>query len=56
MSVLKKPASPDLVTVHIVSPFQCSHDGAVYGPGDTGHVPAEIAAVWILNGWATTTE
>ncbi|MDQ1576653.1 MAG: hypothetical protein QOH55_1803 [Microbacteriaceae bacterium] len=53
MSIKAKTEPVDAVSVVIVAPFQASHEGAVYGPGDTAQVPAEVAAAWVLNGWAT---
>jgi hypothetical protein len=41
------------VAVIITAPFQTSHAGRVYGPGEAATVPAEVGAFWCLNGWAT---
>jgi hypothetical protein len=50
------PAPADAATetaVTILAPFQTTHAGSVYAPGDTVTVPAETAAAWQVNGWAT---
>jgi hypothetical protein len=40
------------VSVVILAPFQACHAGVVYGSGQAAEVPAEVAAAWVLNGWA----
>ena len=40
------------VAVVIVAPFQACHAGTVYASGQAATVPAEVAASWVLNGWA----
>jgi len=40
------------VSVVIVAPYQATHAGTVYGSGEAATVPAEVAAAWVLNGWA----
>ena len=54
MSVVKSKAEkpPETVAVVVVAPFQTNHEGHVYGPGEAATVPAEVAAAWVLNGWA----
>ena len=53
MSVKIKAEKPvETVAVVIVAPFQTNHEGHVYGPGEAATVPAEVAAAWVLNGWA----
>ena len=53
MSVKIKAEKPvETVAVVIVAPFQATHEGHVYGPGEAAEVPAEVAAAWVLNGWA----
>jgi len=39
--------------VVIGAPYQATHEGTVYGSGEAAEVPAEVAAAWVLNGWAT---
>jgi hypothetical protein len=39
------------VRVVVAEPFQVSHDGVDYQPGDTGEVPASVAEHWRANGW-----
>jgi hypothetical protein len=54
VSVVKAQAEkpPEPIAVVVVPPFQVSHEGHVYGPGEAATVPAEVAAAWVLNGWA----
>jgi hypothetical protein len=40
------------VSVVIVAPYQATHEGTVYASGEAAEVPAEVAAAWVLNGWA----
>lgn len=49
------PAATE-TSVTIVAPFQTSHAGQVYGPGDLAVVPAETAACWVTNRWAVPAE
>ena len=42
----------EAVAVVILAPFQANHAGTVYGSGQAATVPAEVAAAWVLNGWA----
>lgn len=56
MSVVKAESQEETVgTVSVVieAPFQACHEGAVYGSGEAAAVPAEVAAAWVLNGWAS---
>jgi hypothetical protein len=48
-----EPAPAD-VTVKVAAPYQVSHDGKVYGSGETLTVPADVAEPWLLAGWAST--
>ena len=48
----KAEKPPETVAVVILAPFQACHDGTVYGSGEAAEVPAEVAAAWVLNGWA----
>jgi len=53
VSVKIKAEKPvETVAVVIVAPFQATHEGHVYGSGEAAEVPAEVAAAWVLNGWA----
>jgi hypothetical protein len=54
MAVQTKPQEETVVTVSVVirPPFQANHEGHVYGSGEPATVPAEVAAAWVLNGWA----
>jgi len=54
MGVQAKPQDETVgdVAVVITAPFQACHAGTVYGPGEAATVPAEVAAAWVLNGWA----
>jgi len=54
MAVQTKPQEEpvETVAVVIVAPFQTNHEGHVYGSGEAAEVPAEVAAAWVLNGWA----
>ncbi|TSE15236.1 hypothetical protein B1A87_004160 [Arthrobacter sp. KBS0703] len=48
-----EPAPAD-VTVKVAAPYQVSHDGKVYGTGETLTVPADVAEPWLLAGWVNT--
>jgi hypothetical protein len=53
------PAPAEAATetaVTILAPFQTTHAGSVYGPGDTVTVPAATAAAWQVSGWAVPAE
>lgn len=54
MAVQTKPQEETVgtVSVVIVAPFQACHAGVVYASGQAAEVPAEVAAAWVLNGWA----
>ena len=41
------------VSVVITPPFQACHEGTVYGSGEAAEVPAEVASIWVVNGWAS---
>jgi len=47
------PSVAATVDVTVAGNFQVSHDGNVYGPGETLTVPRELADTWTLNGWVT---
>lgn len=47
-------AEPADVTVKVAAPYQVSHDGKVYGSGETVTVPADVAEPWLLAGWVNT--
>jgi hypothetical protein len=40
------------VTVVVRAPFQVTHDGFDYGPGETAEVPTEVAEDWEKRGLA----
>ena len=48
----KAETPPEPVTVVVVPPFQTNHAGVVYASREVATVPAEVAAAWVLNGWA----
>ncbi|MDP9692691.1 UNVERIFIED_ORG: hypothetical protein J2X79_000220 [Arthrobacter globiformis] len=48
-----EPGTAD-VTVKVAAPYQVSHDGKVYGSGETLTVPADVAEPWLLAGWVNT--
>jgi Phage capsid family len=37
--------------VKVLQPFQASHEGTIYRPGDTADVPDQVAAHWRSSGW-----
>jgi hypothetical protein len=37
--------------VTVIPPFQVSHDGTVYGPGEKAEVPDAVAERWQAHGW-----
>ncbi|RAM37714.1 hypothetical protein [Arthrobacter globiformis] len=47
------PAPAD-VTVRVAAPYQVSHDGKVYGSGESVTVPADVAEPWPPVGWVNT--
>ena len=50
MSATKKPAG---VKVKVAGNWQVSHDGKVYGSGETATVPADVADAWEKAGLVT---
>lgn len=47
------PQQPEKsVRVVVAAPFQVSHDGTDYRPGDHAEVPQSVAEKWTANGWA----
>jgi hypothetical protein len=40
--------------VTVIPPFQVSHDGTVYGPGEKAEVPDEMAEHWLALGYVST--
>jgi hypothetical protein len=37
--------------VKVLQPFQVSHDGTIYRPGEVAEVPEAVAASWERSGW-----
>lgn len=35
----------------VLQPFQVSHEGTIYRPGDTAEVPELVARAWLVSGW-----
>ena len=42
--------------VKVLQPFQVSHDGVIYRPGDEAQVPGEVGAGWARSGWCVVVE
>jgi hypothetical protein len=42
--------------VNAAAPFQVSHDGIIYRPGDTAEVPDDVGQQWICSGWAVQSD
>lgn len=53
-SLAAEPAPSTDVTIKVAAPYQVSHDGKVYGSGETLSVPVDVAEPWLLAGWANT--
>lgn len=37
--------------VKVLAPFQVSHDGVIYRPGERADVPDHLARGWLAAGW-----
>lgn len=37
--------------VQVAAPYQVSHAGVVYGPGDTAEVPDDVGLDWLRSEW-----